>query len=299
MRILVSGSHGLVGSALTRSLEAQGEVDVIRLVRHSVTPGAKEIEWNPVSYSIGVGQMEDVDAVIHLAGENIAESRWSREKKRRIRESRVNGTKLLCDALVSLKEPPRAFLCASAIGYYGDRGDELLTEESSPGEDFLAGVCVDWEKSTNGAAEKGIRVVNLRFGIILSAEGGALKQMMPPFRLGIGGRIGSGKQWMSWITLDDIVGAIEHILYHGDIGGPINVVSPNPIRNAEFTKSLGQAISRPTIFPIPEFGVRLAFGEMADSLLLSSQRVSSQRLTESGYPFRARNIQEALSRLLS
>lgn len=297
MKVLFSGSHGLVGTALIKSLEVQGH-EIFRLVRQ-LPHSESEIEWNPDRYSIAISRLEGFDAVVHLAGESIAEGRWTEEKKRRIRDSRVKGTKLLSDAVANLERPPKSLICASAIGYYGDRGDELLTEESAPGNDFLAGVCVEWEKATELAAEKGIRVVNTRFGIILSKDGGALAKMLTPFRLGIGGRVGSGKQWMSWIVLDDAVGAIEFALANESLRGPVNFVAPNPVRNSEFTKTLGKVLSRPTLFPIPEFGVRLAFGEMADALLLSSQRVEPQRLKTAGYQFRYEVLASALRHVLS
>lgn len=296
MKILISGSHGLVGTALTKSLETEGH-EVFRLVRQ-LPSSESEIEWNPDRYSIAIARLEGFDTVVHLAGESIAEGRWNEEKKKRIRDSRVNGTKLLSDALADLERPPKALICASAIGYYGDRGDELLTEESAPGNDFLANVCMEWERATQQAAEKGIRVVNARFGIILSEDGGALAKMLTPFRLGIGGRVGSGKQWMSWIALDDVVGAIEYVLANDSLRGPINFVAPNPVRNKEFTKALGKVLSRPTLFLIPEFGVRLAFGEMADALLLSSQRVEPQRLKQVNFQFQYMHLEVALKHVL-
>jgi uncharacterized protein (TIGR01777 family) len=296
MRILISGSHGLVGTALIKALEPEGH-EIFRLVRYAPHSQA-EIEWSPDRYSIALARLEGFDAVIHLAGESIAEGRWTEEKKKRIRESRVKGTRLLGDALANLSKPPRSLICASAIGYYGNRGDELLTETSPPGDDFLAQVCVEWEKGTELAREKGIRVVNTRFGIILDAKGGALAKMLPPFRMGIGGKIGSGKQWMSWIALDDVVGAIKFALSNETIAGPVNFVAPNPVTNAEFTKSLGKQLSRPTIFPIPAFGVRLAFGEMADALLLSSQRVEPLKLKQSAFPFQFNELEGALRHVL-
>ena len=296
MKILLSGSHGLVGTALIKALETENH-EISRLVRHA--PGSRsEIEWSPERYSIALARIEGFDTVVHLAGESIAEGRWTDEKKKRIRESRVKGTKLLGDALANLSNPPPAFVSASAIGYYGHRGDELLNEGSAPGNDFLSEVCVEWEQGTALATEKGIRVVNTRFGIILDANGGALAKMLPPFRMGIGGRIGSGKQWMSWITLDDVVGGIKFALTNETLRGPVNFVAPNPVRNSEFTKALGQAISRPTIFPIPAFGVRLVFGEMADALLLSSQRVKPEKLEATGYQFQYSDLQPALHHVL-
>ncbi len=297
MKILISGSHGLVGSALMDSLKGDGH-ELFALVRRAPRSDA-EVEWRPERGSLALARLEGMETVIHLAGESIASGRWTEEKKQRIRDSRVKGTTLLSEALANLSHPPRAFLCASAIGFYGDRGDEILTEESAPGNDFLAEVCVEWEQATAPAAEKGIRVVNLRFGIILSADGGALAKMLPPFRMGAGGRVGSGKQYMSWIALDDVVAAIKFALANDFFHGPVNVVAPNPVTNAEFTKALGKALSRPTLFPVPEFAARLAFGEMADALLLSSQRVKPRRLEDAGYPFQYSDLERALRHVLN
>jgi uncharacterized protein len=296
-RILISGSHGLVGKALSKALAAEGH-DIYSLVRYAPHT-EKEIEWSPDRYSIAISRIEGFDAVYHLAGESIASGRWNEEKKRKIRESRTKGTKLLSDALANLSQPPKTLISASAIGYYGDRGDELLTEASLPGKDFLADVCVEWEKATEHARAKGVRVVNTRFGIILDKEGGALAKMLTPFRMGIGGRIGAGKQWMSWIALDDVIGALQFVLSNETLNSPVNFVAPNPVTNAEFTKTLGNVLSRPTLFPIPEFGVRLAFGEMADALLLSSQRVEPSSLKQSGYEFRYAKLESALRAILN
>ena len=296
MKILISGSSGLVGTALIKSLETEGH-EIYRLVRYA--PHSEvEVEWSPDRYSIALARIEGFDAVVNLAGESIAEGRWTEDKKRRIRDSRVKGTKLLGDALANLTKPPRTFVCASAIGYYGNRGDEILTETSAPGNDFLAEVCVEWEQATALATEKGIRVVNARFGVILDAHGGALAKMLPPFRMGIGGKIGNGKQWMSWIALDDVVGALESALANETLSGPVNFVAPNPVTNSEFTKTLGKVLSRPTLFPIPAFGVRLVFGEMADALLLSSQRVEPARLKATGYEFQYSQLRGALRHVL-
>src|SRR5688572_2690270 len=284
MKILISGSHGLVGSALAKSLTTHGH-EVIRLVRRARTVGAPEIEWQPDKGLIEREQIEGIDAVVHLAGENIAEGRWTSDKKRAIRDSRVKGTALLSETLATLKQPPAVFVSASAIGYYGNRGDELLPETSTPGNDFLARVCQDWEKATTPASEKGIRTVLTRFGIILAENGGALAKMLTPFQMGIGGRIGNGKQWMSWIALDDVVGAIQWLIKDRFINGPVNFVAPIPVTNTEFTKTLGRVLSRPTLFPIPAFAVRLAFGEMADSLLLASQNVEPVVLKARGFAF--------------
>jgi len=296
MKILVGGSHGLVGTALIKSLEAEGH-EIFRLVRHAPT-SKTEVEWSPDRYSIALARIEGFDAVVNLAGESIAEGRWTDEKKRRIRESRVKGTKLLGDALANLTVPPKTFVCASAIGYYGNRGDELLTETSAAGADFLSKVCAEWEGATALATEKGIRVVNARFGVILDANGGALKKMLPPFRMGVGGSIGSGKQWMSWIALDDVIGGIKFALANESVRGPVNFVAPNPVTNAEFTKTLGKVLSRPTIFPIPGFAIKLMFGEMGEALLLGGQRVAPARLVDGGFEFSYPQLEAALGHIL-
>jgi len=292
MKILVSGSHGLVGKALISSLTSDGH-QIIRLVRNK-PGGAAEIEWHPNEGRIDAGALEGLDAVVHLAGESIASGRWSDEKKRAIRDSRVKGTALLSDALARLSSPPSVLVSASAIGYYGDRGDEVLTETSAPGKDFLSSVCVEWEQATKPAVEKGIRTVHARFGIILDANEGALAKMLMPFRMGIGGRIGSGKQWMSWIAIEDVVNGLKSVMA-SNASGPVNFVAPNPVTNAEFTKTLGRVLSKPTLFPVPAFGARLAFGEMADALLLSSQRVKPGVLEQFDWP----TLEAALRHLLN
>ena len=298
MKILVSGSHGLVGSALVKSLIADRH-EVVRLVRSKLEFGADEVEWHPDQERIDSTRLEAIDAVIHLAGESIASGRWTDEKKREIRDSRVKGTTLLSRTLAQCPQPPSVFICASAIGYYGNRGDEVLSETSAPGKDFLSSVCVEWEEATRAASEKGIRTVNARFGIILDAHGGALAQMLMPFRMGVGGRVGDGKQWMSWIVLEDVVAALKFVLQDATARGPINFVAPNPVTNAEFTRTLGRVLSRPTFFPIPVFGARLAFGEMADALLLSSQRVDPAVLEDKGFPFYWPTLEPALRHLLT
>jgi uncharacterized protein (TIGR01777 family) len=296
MKILLSGSHGLVGKATTDSLMSDGH-EIISLVRRK--PISKsEIEWHPNQSSIDAQQLNGVDVVIHLAGESIASGRWTEEKKRKIRESRVLGTTLLSEALAHLSGPPVSFISASAIGYYGNRDDELVSEASAPGSDFLSEVCVTWEKATGAAEATGIRTVHARFGIILDKNGGALEKMLTPFRIGVGGKVGDGKQWMSWIALDDVVGGIKFLISNTAVKGPVNFVAPNPVTNAEFTKTLGAALSRPTIFTVPAFAARLAFGEMADALLLSSTRVEPKRLNESGYRFQFERLQPALESIL-
>ena len=298
MKVLVSGSHGLVGKALTHSLTNDGH-EVVRLVRHARSLGSLEIEWHPNQGSIDAEHLEGFDAVVHLAGENIASGRWTSEKKRAIRESRVQGTTLLSDALARLSRPPSVFLSASAIGFYGNRGDEQLTEQSAPGNDFLSGVCVEWEKAAQPAIEKGIRTVNTRFGIILDPNEGALAKMLPPFRAGLGGRIGSGQQWMSWIALEDVVNGLKFLIEDNSISGPVNFVAPNPVTNEEFTKTLGRVVGRATFFPVPAFGARLLFGEMADALLLTSQKVDPAVLQDCGYLFAWPTLEPALQHLLN
>jgi uncharacterized protein (TIGR01777 family) len=298
MKIIVSGSTGLVGKALVRSLTRDAH-EVRRLVRSQREPGSSDIEWHPNHGTIDAQQLEGFDAVVHLAGENIASGRWTDEKKRRIRESRINGTQLLSQTLTKLARPPKVFVSASAIGYYGNRGDELLTEQSKPGNEFLSEVCIEWERATQPAAVKGIRTVLPRFGIILDQNGGALAKMLTPFRMGVGGKIGDGKQWMSWIALDDVIGGLRFLIEKDSIAGPVNFVAPNPVANAEFTKALGRALSRPTFFPVPAFVARTAFGEMADGLLLTSQRVEPTVLKGAGYQFRYPKIDDALPHILA
>jgi hypothetical protein len=236
-----------------------------------------------------------MDAVVHLAGEPIP-GRWTPKKKALILESRFKGTRLIAEAISHLSKPPRVFVCASAIGYYGDRGNEILREESPSGNGFLAQVCREWEAATEPAARKGVRVVNLRIGIVLGAGGGALAQMLTPFKMGVGGRIGSGNQYMSWIALDDLVGIVHHVLTTEGLRGPVNAVAPNPVTNAEFTRTLGKVLSRPTIFPLPAFVVKLAFGEMGEEALLGSQRVEPARLQATGYKFRSPDLEATLRR---
>jgi uncharacterized protein (TIGR01777 family) len=298
MKILISGSHGLVGKALVHSL-IKDDHEVINLVRRAPQAGAPEVEWHPNQGRLNPQDIEGFDAVVHLAGESIASGRWNDEKKRAIRESRVKGTSLLSQTLAQLSNPPSVFVSASAIGYYGNRGDELLTEASAPGKDFLSSVCVEWEEATRPAIEKGIRTIAARFGIILDPDGGALAKMLTPFRMGIGGRVGDGRQWMSWIALEDVVNGLKFLMRDQRASGPVNFVSPHPVTNAEFTKTLGHVLGRPTLFPIPAFGARLAFGEMADALLLSSQRVEPTVLVNRGFAPSWPRLEPALQHLLT
>ena len=293
-RILVSGVSGPVGAALLPSLR-EGSYKVIRLVRGTAS-GDEQISWDP-SKPLPAESVSGFEAVIHLAGESIVR-RWTAAKKARIRDSRVVGTRNLAEALSATSERPRVLITASAVGYYGNRGDELLREDSSPGQDFLAEVCREWEAATKMAARNGIRTVNLRFGLILSSAGGALKQMLVPFRMGVGGRIGDGRQWWSWIDVSDVVGAIHYVMKTDQLQGPVNVVAPKPVTNAEFTSTLAEVLHRPAIFPMPAFAARLAFGEMADELLLASQRVDPTKLNSSGYRFQHSELKPALEDIL-
>lgn len=297
MQVVVTGATGLVGTRLVAELE-RGGAQVIRAVRRPVKNAARELSWDPETGQIDAARLEGVDAVVHLAGENIAGRRWSEAFKREIRDSRVKGTRLIGEAIAGLRAKPQAMVCASAIGYYGDRGDEVLGESAAPGNDFLAQVCREWEAACQPARDAGVRVVNTRIGVILSPDGGALKKMLTPFKLGVGGKIGDGRQYMSWVALDDVVGAIQFVLAKPQAAGAVNLVAPRAVTNAEFTKTLGRVLSRPTIFPMPAFAARLAFGEMADALLLSSTRVLPQALTAAGYPFRQPELEPALRHLL-
>ncbi len=298
MKLLISGSHGLVGSALVSAFQRRGDA-VVRLIRSPAGQREPDVFWDPGALLLDERWLEGFDAVIHLAGENLATARWTAARKARIRESRVKSTQFLAGKLTSLGQPPKAFLCASAIGIYGSRSNELLTEESLPGKGFLASVCQEWEAATQRASRAGVRVVQLRFGVILSAYGGALRKMLTPFQLGLGGMIGSGEQYWSWICLDDVVGAIQHVLAMQSLSGPINVVSPRPVTNREFTKTLGRILRRPTLFRVPRFSARLALGELADEALLASQRVAPTKLLNSGYRFRCENLEDALRRVLN
>jgi uncharacterized protein len=296
VKVLISGASGLIGSALSARLQIDRN-EVVRLVRYP-PQGEGEVFWNPMSGSIDAIGMEGMDAVVHLAGENIAGGRWTEKRKQRFRESRVGGTQLLCSALAQLAVPPRVLVCASAIGYYGHCGDRLLNEEDGAGEGFLAGLVRDWEGATEVLAEKRIRVVLARFGVVLSAEGGALAKSLLPFRLGLGGKIGDGRQYMSWIALEDAVGATCHALACEEMVGPMNVVGPEPATNAEFTRVLGKVLKRPTLMPLPAGMARLMLGEMADELLLASIRVAPTRLMETGYEFLYPELEGALRHLL-
>jgi len=275
---------------LLPSLKTRG-YEVTRLVRGAVT-GDNQISWNP-SQPISPNMVSGFDGVIHLAGESIV-GRWTKTKKLKIRNSRVAGTNCLAEALAHAQNKPPVFLCSSAIGYYGDRGDEVLNEQSEPGIGFLADVCREWEAATQAASNAGIRTVQMRTGVVLSPKGGALGAMLTPFKMGVGGRIGDGQQWMSWIDVQDMVGAIHHILNSALLQGPVNMVAPKPVKNVEFTKTLADVLSRPAVVPMPAFAVKLAFGEMGETVLLGSQRVEPIQLVMSGYPFRFTDLRASL-----
>jgi hypothetical protein len=273
---------------------------IARLTRASSRPSpaaaTETIRWDPAK-PISPQAVSGFDAVIHLAGESIV-GRWTAKKKAKIRDSRVLGTQNLAQALAQAKVKPQVFVCSSAIGYYGDRGDEVLGEQSAPGTGFLADVCREWEAATRPAAEAGIRTVQLRTGVVLSPRGGALGKMLTPFKLGLGGRLGDGRQWMSWIDIQDMIGAIHHILKTDLLHGPVNMVAPKAVTNTEFTKTLASVLSRPAILPVPAFAVKLALGEMGETVLLTGQRVEPSRLIASGYPFRFNDLRASLVNVL-
>ncbi len=301
MKILVTGSTGLVGTVLVEELKRAGNT-VVRLVRSGSAGTLRptegfDVEWNPATGSLG-GAAVGADAVVNLAGASIVDGRWTEARKRILRASRVDTTDALVNALARMAIRPRVLVSASAIGYYGNRGDEQLTEQSAPGEDFLSGVARDWEAAAMKAEAIGIRVVRTRFGVIFAKHGGALPQMARPFKFGVGGKLGSGRQWMSWVALDDVVRVLRMAIENGAVRGPINVVSPEPIRNAEFTKVLAKVLHRPALFSAPEFALKLALGEMAGSLLLTSQRVVPAELEKLGYKFVYPDLAGALAAML-
>jgi uncharacterized protein len=290
--IAISGANGLVGTALKSRLKAN-RVQILNVTRRAVA-ALNDVSWDPAAGVVDASRLNGADAFVHLAGENIATSRWTAAKRDRIRESRVEGTRIIAESLAALSSKPSVMICASAIGFYGNRGEQILDETAAAGDGFLADVCRDWESATRPAIDAGIRVVHLRIGVIISRHGGALPRMLMPFRMGVGGRVGSGRQYWSWISLEDVVGAIEHCLAHPEISGPVNCVTPTPVTNLEFTKALGRVLSRPTILPMPAFAAKLALGQMAEDLLLTSARVIPERLMESGYTFRQPELVQAL-----
>jgi len=296
MRILISGSHGLVGSHLIKTFDNQHFIG--RLRRPGCQRGQNDVFWDPQKHEIDQKGLEGWDVVIHLAGENIAEGRWTQKKKDRIYHSRVDGTQFLTESLSQCKNPPKKFLCASAIGFYGNRGTETLNEKSPEGKGFLPETCRAWERAAQGASKKGIDVLCLRLGVVLSRNGGALPKMLLPFKLGAGGKIGNGSQYMSWIAIDDLVGAIDHLIKTPDLRGPVNLVAPAAVTNWEFTKTLGKVLRRPTIMPLPGFMAKILMGEMAEDLLLASTRVSPDKLTELGYSFKFPHLESALTHII-
>lgn len=301
MDIVVSGGTGLIGTELVESLKKDGHH--VTLLTRSKSSSPDKIFWNIETGEIDASRLEGVDAIVHLAGENISgdnpiQGRWTDERKAKILNSRVKGTTLLSDTIAKLKNPPKVFVSASAVGYYGSRDTESLNEKSSKGSGFLSDVCQSWENSAKSAKDKGIRVAHTRFGVVLSNEGGALKSMLLPYKMGVGGIIGNGKQYMSWIDITDVAGAIKHVI-NNNIEGIVNVVSPNPVTNAEYTKALGHVIHRPTIFPIPALGINVLFGEMGNELLLGSQKVLPEVLLNSGYKFQYPDVTSSLEHVLN
>ena len=296
MRILVAGGSGLMGRALGPFLQTQGH-EVVRLVRHAPA-GEGEIYWNPAVGELDAAKLGDVDAVINLSGENVGAGRWTAARRERILRSRIDTTRTLVTAVAKLPRKPAVFVSASAVGFYGDRGDEVLTEASVIGHGFLPEVCLVWETHAEGAARAGIRTVLLRFGVVLSPAGGALAKLLPLFRAGLGGRVGDGKQWMSWTSIDDAAGAIYHALLDARCAGAVNVVAPQAVTNGEFSATLAQMLRRPAVLPVPAAALRLVFGEMADATLLASTRVVPERLRETGYVFRHATLEAALRGVL-
>jgi uncharacterized protein (TIGR01777 family) len=291
--VAITGSHGLIGSALIASLQRDGH-DVLRLVR-SASDVSGTIQWDPAKGLIDAAALEGVDAVVHLAGEGVAEKKWDVEQKRKILESRTQGTSLLARTLAALDRKPSVLVSASAIGFYGDRGDEVLTEQSPRGDGFLADVVVAWEGAAAAAEDAGIRVAKIRTGIVLSAKGGALAKILLPFKLGLGGRLGPGTQWWSWVSIDDVIGGIRYLIDNGDVSGPVNLTGPEPVTNASFTSTLGKVLHRPSFLPTPSFAPRLILGkELAHTLLFDSQRVLPDVLSTHGYPFHHRDLESAL-----
>lgn len=298
MKILITGATGLIGAALSARL-LKGQHTVVRLRRSGANLQPGDAAWDPGTGAIDPAALDSADAVVNLAGASIAGGRWTPARKKALRASRVEPTRALARTLAKLPRPPQVLVSASAIGYYGDRGDETLAESSAPGEDFLAGICREWEAAAAEAERAGIRTVTLRTSVVLAKNGGALAKMITPFRWGVGGRLGSGKQWMSWITLEDEVEVFYGAIVNAEWRGAINAASPQPVTNAEFTRALARVLHRPAIFPAPAFALRLMLGEMADALLLSSQRVSAEKLTGLGFSFRQPQLEPALRAILS
>lgn len=296
MKILISGSHGFIGSALHARLKQDGHT-LLRLIRPKKIAHSDEVFWDYKDGYINHTHLDNIDAVIHLAGENIL-GRWTDAKRKAIHDSRVRATEFLCKSLVALPTKPKALLCASAIGYYGSRGDEDLDETSDPGEGFLPKVCGEWETATQLAAREGIRVVNLRFSMVLGKDGGALAKMLPAFKMGAGGPLGDGTQWISWISLEDAVGAIEFALKDKSLEGAVNIVASEAVRNKDFAHTLGHVLHRPEVVPFPKRMLHMMFGDFADETLLASTKALPAKLTQAGYPFQHPNLQNALEHIL-
>jgi uncharacterized protein len=295
VRLAITGTHGLLGSSLVPALAEAGH-DVVRLVRGEPS-GPGEIAWNPAAGTIDVGGLAGIDGAVHLSGATIGR-RWSAARKAEIVSSRLQSTRLLADTLATLDPRPAVLVCAGGVGIYGNRGDEILTEESSLGAGFLAELGASWEAAAEPARDAGIRVVSFRQGIVLSRAGGALPRMLTPFRLGLGGRVGSGKQWWSWVSLDDTVGAYRFALEHDELAGPVNLTSPNPVTNTQFVRALGKALHRPTVFPVPAFAIRTLFGAMGEAALLEGQRALPAMLLDAGFAFQYAGLESALARAL-
>ncbi len=298
MKIAISGSTGLIGSTLSAYFEARGE-RVLRLVRHEPRNNELEIRFEPSTGKIDSDRLNSVDVVIHLAGESIASGRWTETRKKRILDSRVNGTKLISETIGGLDGGPKLLLAASGSNFYGDCGEAVIGEDEPSGEGFLADVCRQWEAATRPAARKGIRVISFRMGVVLAPNAGALAKMLPIFKLGLGGKIGSGHQYLPWVAIDDVARAIEHMIRDSSLHGPVNLMAPEPVTNRQFTKALGAALHRPALFPVPAFAVRLLFGQMGDETLLTSCRGVPKKLAESGFAFAHPEIGEALRSMLS
>jgi uncharacterized protein (TIGR01777 family) len=297
LRILLSGSHGLIGSALTSFLADHGH-RVVRLLREKQVTDDEVVIWDPLERKVKIEELEGFEAVIHLAGENVASGRWTTKKKQAIYDSRIQSTQFLCECFKKLSSPPKDFICASAIGFYGHRKEEELDEKQGSGNGFLSNVCKDWEAVSEVLNDYPIRVAHLRFGVVLSSDGGALAQMLRPFRMGFGGRVGSGEQYMSWIAIDDAISALYFVLRHNEMTGPVNIVSPNPVTNLEFTKILGQTLGKWAIVPLPAFLARIAMGELANELLLASTRAIPAKLMESEFSFQFPNLADALEHVI-
>jgi uncharacterized protein (TIGR01777 family) len=296
-KVTLSGASGMLGSAIGKALTAR-RATVLRLVRRDAkAPG--ELRWNPAVGEIPAEELEGISAAVHLSGANVASRRWTAKYKREMKESRVGSTRLLAEALATLKNKPGVLITASAVGFYGNRGDEILDEDSMAGKGYFPELCAAWEAATRPAEEAGIRVVHLRFGVVLGRDGGILARLTPLFKLGLGGRLGNGRQWSSWISEADAVAAALFALENANVSGAIHVVSPNPVTNAEFTRELGRAVHRPTPFPAPAFALRLAFGEMADEALLASTRAVPKRLVQAGFTFAHPTLADAIAAALA